>query len=110
MPHIDGKPRFIPSKTAIWMVTVAVVIGILIILGRMEIWGANLPAWVFKTGIWAIFIVFIIRIVGNFWFYGLFKKIKDTSFAYWDTKLYIPLCLVMAGLTIVVALSKFRSA
>lgn len=109
IPHIDGKPRFIPTKTAIWMVVVALIAGILIVLGRLEIWGANLPAWIFKSGIWAIFIVFLLRSIGNFWFYGLFKRIIDTKFAYWDTRLYVPFCLLMAFLTLIVAMIKYKS-
>ncbi len=105
IPHIDGKPRFLPNKPAIWLVVVAVVAGILIILGRMGIWQPNMPSWVFTRGTWAIFVVFLVRSIGNFWFYGLFKRIRDTKFAYWDTRLYVPLCLIMVGLTLIVALS-----
>ncbi|MFD0964212.1 DUF3995 domain-containing protein [Pseudofulvibacter geojedonensis] len=37
-------------------------------------------------------ILFFIRVIGDFKYVGLFKKVTDTVFAKADTKIYIPLC------------------
>ena len=42
---------------------------------------------------WIIGILFILRAIGEFKVVGIFKKIKGTLFAKYDTYLYIPLCL-----------------
>ena len=42
---------------------------------------------------WVIGIIFVLRAVGDFNIVGVFKKIKGTVFAKYDTYLYIPLCL-----------------
>lgn len=59
-----------------------------------------------KYGLWVISGIFIIRATGEFKYVGLFKKIKHTSFGIKDTKIYTPLCLVIAGLALILVLSK----
>ncbi|MCD1260099.1 DUF3995 domain-containing protein [Paenibacillus athensensis] len=41
-------------------------------------------------------LVFALRAIGDFRYMGLIKKIKTTRFAYWDTRLFTPLCLVLS--------------
>jgi hypothetical protein len=40
---------------------------------------------------------FALRCVGDFKYVGFFKKVKNTPFAYSDSVLYIPLCLIISG-------------
>jgi len=51
---------------------------------------------------WFIPIIFILRAVGDFNYVGIFKKIKNTEFARADSKIFIPLCLIIGicGITI----------
>jgi hypothetical protein len=35
--------------------------------------------------------------MGEFNYVGFFKKVKDTEFAKWDTKLFSPLCLLISS-------------
>jgi hypothetical protein len=39
---------------------------------------------------------FLLRAVGEFRLVGLFKRIRGTAFARWDTWLFSPLCLLIA--------------
>ena len=41
----------------------------------------------------AFAIIFLIRVIGDFKYVGLFKKINKTTFAKYDTLIFIPLCL-----------------
>ena len=43
-------------------------------------------------------LLFFIRVIGDFKYVGLFKKVKETIFAKADTKIYIPLCLFISVL------------
>jgi Protein of unknown function (DUF3995) len=47
---------------------------------------------------WLIAAAFALRAVGEFHYVGFFKTVVDTRFATMDTKLYSPLCLMLAGL------------
>ena len=42
---------------------------------------------------WTIGVIFLLRAIGDFNIVGMFKKIKGTVFAKYDTYFYIPLCL-----------------
>ncbi len=44
----------------------------------------------------AMGIIFFIRFMGDFKWVGVFKKVKDTSFAKNDTLYYAPLCLFLS--------------
>lgn len=49
-----------------------------------------------KTLLWFLAAIFFIRAIGEFRYVGLFKKVKNTLFAQYDTKYYTPLCLWLA--------------
>jgi hypothetical protein len=49
-------------------------------------------------------IVFAIRIIGDFRYVGLFKKVKHTVFSKWDNLLFIPLCLYLSISLIIISL------
>lgn len=55
-----------------------------------------LPSWVFNYGGWIVPSIFLIRVIGDFKYVGLFKKIKSTKFAKADSKYFIPLCSFLA--------------
>lgn len=54
----------------------------------------DLPGWTSYIG-WSISAIFILRSIGDFKYVGLFKRIKGTEFSEMDTKLYVPLCLII---------------
>jgi len=60
-----------------------------------------IPNWISNYGIWVIPIIFFIRAIGEFNYLGFFKKIKDTEFAQADSKLFSPLCLTIAIISLV---------
>lgn len=45
---------------------------------------------------WIIPLIFLARAVGDFTYVGFFKSITTTDFAYWDTILFSPLCLLLS--------------
>jgi hypothetical protein len=52
-----------------------------------------------------IAIVFAARGLGDFRWFGLFKRVAHTSFAWWDSRLYVPLCAMLALAAALVAIN-----
>lgn len=48
--------------------------------------------------------VFALRVVGDFRYVGLFKRVRGTPFATWDGRVHVPLCAALAGACAFVAL------
>lgn len=55
----------------------------------------KLPIWIAKYGGWVISAIFLLRAMGDFNYVGFFKKKTNTKFYKMDTKLYVPLCLLL---------------
>ncbi|HMD03843.1 MAG TPA: DUF3995 domain-containing protein [Candidatus Binatus sp.] len=54
---------------------------------------------------WTLALVFAARVVGDLRWVGLFKRVKGTPFAWWDTWLYVPLAGLLALAALLVALN-----
>ncbi len=93
IPTVGGKSLFKPSPFATILVAAALFAAMLVVLGRIKIWGAFVPSWIFYWGTWVISLLFLLRTIGDFRYVGFFKSVTDTNFARWDTILFSPLCL-----------------
>ena len=103
VPTEGDRPLFQPGSAA--CATVAAALGIAATLcgiaaGLMSV---PLPAWVARVGTWAVALVFAARAVGDFRYFGFFKRIRGTLFARRDSRLYSPLCLAISLLAAIVA-------
>ena len=105
VPQRDGRPLFQPSPAATVVVAVLLFAAGLVVLGRLGLWGTVLPRWPFLFGPWVLVAVFVGRVVGDFRWFGVFKRVTGTPFAAWDTWLYVPLCSLLALGCLVVAVS-----
>ncbi len=97
IPTIGGERLLNPSPFVTILVAVALFAAMLVVLGRLKIWGAFVPNWIFYSGTWVISLLFLLRIIGDFRYIGFFKSVSDTDFARWDTMLFSPLCLFIAA-------------
>lgn len=97
VPSVDGKPLFMPSRTATLLVGVA-------LLGCAALVGAT--AGILWTGVphrflswisYALALGLLARGIGDFRYVGLFKKVRGSPFARMDTLFYAPLCLLLAA-------------
>lgn len=94
IPHINGKPAFEPKAPMMIVLTFGLLgIASLFILLAWPI-DALLP-WT-RYIAWLFAFIFFARAIGDFKALGFSKKIKDTDFAYWDTRLYSPLCMIVS--------------
>ena len=62
---------------------------------KTELLPISLPIWINTYGSWIIPAIFLLRAMGDFKYVGFFKKVKNTLFSRFDTKLFSPLCLVI---------------
>ena len=106
IPKQDGTPLFQPPPAATLLVAFLLFSAGLVVLGRLGLWGGRLPHWVFVAGTWTLVAVFLGRVVGDFRWFGIFKRMRGTAFASWDTWLFVPLCLLLALGCLVVSLRK----
>lgn len=98
----NGARLFNPSRAGTVAVAAGLLLAALVVLGRMGFGGAPVPRWVFVWGCWLLALAFLARAVGEFRYVGLFKRVRGTDFANWDTWLFTPLCLFIAAAVAVV--------
>ena len=96
IPSVGGKPSFRPSPFATVLVAVAFIAAVLVVIGQLGWLGNRVPRWMFRWATLGIALIFFLRAVGEFKLIGFFKRASDTPFAYWDTHLFSPLCLLIA--------------
>ena len=102
VPVVNGARLFNPSTFSTIIVAVLLLLAMLVVLGRIGIWGAHLPVWIFRLGATGISLLFLLRAIGDFRYVGFFKIVSETDFARWDTWLYSPLCLFIAGIAFLI--------
>lgn len=101
----DGTPLFRPGRLASFLVAAALLPAAAIVLAQAQLLDTPLPPSLLRVGTLAVAAAFAARAVGDFRYVGLFKRVRTTPFARWDTLLFTPTCLVIAGAASVVALT-----
>ena len=105
MPQRDDRPAFVPGPAATLIVAALLFAAGLVLLGRLGIWGTWMPRWLFALGAWTLVAVFAGRVVGDLRLFGIFKRVTGTPFAWWDTRLYIPLSAMLAIAALLLAIN-----
>jgi len=105
--HEDGSVVIVKNSGAgAIVVGLALVAVALLVLALVDAFAAPVPrAWL-RTGValWAV--IFIARAISWSRYVGMFKRVRHTRFARYDTWLYSPLCLLLGlGLFYLVAAS-----
>ncbi|MBA2560225.1 MAG: DUF3995 domain-containing protein [Propionibacteriales bacterium] len=88
-----------PPPWSVWLVVALLVVGVLLILGRVGDWGDFVPQWMFSVGCWTMVVSFSLAALINF-FDGT-TTIERTVFG--------PLALLLALGTLLVSLSPKRA-
>jgi hypothetical protein len=96
VPERGGQPLFQPTPTATFAVAAALVIAAALIGARIGILAAPVPASVVRILVWLLVLVFAARAIGDFRHVGFFKRNTSSRFARLDTRLYSPLCALLA--------------
>lgn len=98
---VGGRPLFRPSRSGSMVVALALALATSVVLAEARGWEYERIQQALRAGKLAIGAAFLLRAIGDFRYMGIFKKVKATRFARWDTRLYVPLCLLLAALSIV---------
>jgi Protein of unknown function (DUF3995) len=96
VPEVNGQRAFTPTPAATFAVALALFAASALVLGIAGVFGSLVPAPLFKWPVLILGFVFLVRAVGEFKLVGLFKRVRGTSFATWDTWLFSPLCLAIS--------------
>lgn len=78
------------------LVTLLLSMAALLLLLQANIITSFIPRVIVQIGSWICMFVFGLRIVGEFHYFGIFKRKKDTYFARMDTMLFMPLCVFLS--------------
>lgn len=92
----DSIKALRPPTIATIVVGIVLLSFALFYVTRMGILTMELGSWLFLYTGWVLPAIFLLRVIGDFKYVGLFKKIKSTKFAKADSKYFIPLCAFLA--------------
>ncbi|WP_144611474.1 DUF3995 domain-containing protein [Bacillus cereus] len=92
IPTKAGEKAFIPSVGMTLFIALLLSTAAIILLQQTNLVHFAVPNIFVQLGSWICMIVFFLRVIGEFHYFGIFKRKKDTRFARLDTVLYIPLC------------------
>jgi hypothetical protein len=96
IPTVGGKPVFSPSVWATLAVAAALIAAAAVAFGATGALRPIAPAWIVRSGLVVLTLVFLARCIGDFRLIGLSKHVHDTAFAQMDTFIYSPLCGLLA--------------
>jgi quinol-cytochrome oxidoreductase complex cytochrome b subunit len=108
VPVVGGKQTFNPSPTGTLLVAAALLLATFTVLGQAGLLTEAIPKWIFRWGTCVFALVFFLRAVGEFKLVGFFKRASETRFAYWDTWLFSPLCLLIAVMAFALVYTETR--
>jgi uncharacterized protein DUF3995 len=107
LPGQPARFTFQATPLGIFVVAVLLFLAAAVVLGRAGILSNAAPPthWIFVVGTWVLAALFFLRAIGEFRYVGFFKRVRGTEFGRWDTRLFSPLCLVIALLAAITALA-----
>ena len=97
IPQVDGRPAFTPSRFATLLVALGLAAAAVLPLVRAGTLPFPVPPRLSQWSTVLLALIFFIRAVGDFRRVGFFKRVRGTPFAIWDTRLFSPLCLLLAA-------------
>lgn len=96
IPTEAGEPVLRPTAGATFFIGFASLVSALIMLGTIGLYPDAEPAVLYSIWPWIMFVVFLLRTIGDFRYMGFFKRMLGTRFSRLDSVFYTPFSLVMA--------------
>ncbi|MDM5193890.1 DUF3995 domain-containing protein [Bacillus hominis] len=96
IPTESGEKAFTPRAGMTLFIALLLSVAAITLLQEANVVHFIIPTFIVQMGSWICMIVFFIRVIGEFNYFGIFKRKKDTHFARMDTILYIPLCAFLS--------------
>jgi hypothetical protein len=95
IPVVDGRPALRPSPAATLVVAGLLAAAALVVLIRAGLLLADFPPLLASVACSTLGAILVLRGIGEFRLVGLFKSVRGTAFARWDSWLYSPLALAL---------------
>jgi hypothetical protein len=95
IPERDGRRLLTPSPAVTLLVGALLLAGSACLLARVGVFGRGRLPGLTEWGTRIMAAVFVLRAIGDFRYVGFFKRFAGTRFAFWDTRLYSPLCVLL---------------
>ena len=105
VPTFEGEPTMDPSGGVTALIGVLLLGAAAIVLSRGGYGPLAQDNYLARTGTWCVALAFGARAIGDFRYVGMLKRQKGTLFAHKDTAYYVPICVVVLILGVLVALS-----
>jgi Protein of unknown function (DUF3995) len=102
--RVDGTQAFEPNPAGALLVAVFLIGVLLLVLALSGLIHLPAPQRWLRVAVILLSILFLARALSWYKYVGLFKSIRNTRFAKYDTWLYSPLCLLLSLSLIGVAL------
>jgi hypothetical protein len=102
----SGEHSLSPPPIATIIVAAGLMVFALFYLLKSGLIELEVTGWIFTIGYWFIPSIFILRAIGDFNYVGIFKKIKQTTFGKADSKIFIPLCLSIGIMGLIIQFLK----
>jgi Protein of unknown function (DUF3995) len=96
VPVDGGKPLFVPSTRATLAVGFVLLLFAALVAATTGWLDLPVPRSVLSGLSMALAAALAARAVGDFRYVGFFKRVRGSRFAVLDTRVYSPLCLLMA--------------
>jgi hypothetical protein len=96
IPELRGSPSFVPGRITTLLVACCLFACAALIGAATGFVDAPVPAMVIQWGCFGLALVLLLRAIGDFRLVGFFKTVRGSRFAWLDSALYSPLCLVLA--------------
>ncbi len=104
--YFEQKNRFKVSAATI-IVAIGLMIFAFVTLSNYHNLGQLMPSNYSKVLSRIIGGIFLLRAVGDFNYFGIFKKKSTTKFAIKDSQIFVPLCLYLGISSILITLMNF---
>ena len=95
IPVVEGKPALHPSRAVTLVVAGLLAAAALVVLVRAGLLLTGFSPFLASVACSTLGAILVLRGVGEFRLVGLFKSVRGTAFARWDSWLYSPLALAL---------------
>jgi hypothetical protein len=96
IPTRDGALLLRPSGPATFAVAAGLVGAAYVALAAVELGPWGLPRAALPLACAVLAVVFGGRAIGERRYVGFFKRVRETAFAWWDTRAFSPLCAALS--------------
>lgn len=96
IPHVNGAPSFRPSSAGTLLVASALVLCALLVASVSGLVLLPVPHALLAWFTYGLATVLLLRAIGDFRLVGFFKREHSSRFAYLDSLVFSPLCLLLS--------------